>query len=41
MDASSPSTSKILHQSQLKKYFARANNGNEITTVVESNTKTC
>ncbi|CAF1184035.1 unnamed protein product [Adineta steineri] len=39
MDASSPSTSKLLHQSQLKKYFTQANNGHELTTVVEPNTK--
>ena len=41
MDASSPSTSKLLHQSQLKKYFATANNGHELTTVVEPNSKAC
>ena len=40
MDASSPSTSKVLHQTQLRKYFV-ANNGHEITTVVEQNTKSC
>lgn len=41
MDASSPSQSKLLHQSQLKKYFARANNGHELTTLVESKSKAC
>jgi hypothetical protein len=41
MDASSPSISKLLHQTQLRKYFATANGGHELTTVVESNTKTC
>jgi len=41
MDASSPSVSKLLHQTQLRKYFATANGGHELTTVVESNTKTC
>jgi hypothetical protein len=41
MDASSPSTSKVLHQTQLRNYFTTANNGHELTTVVESNTKTC
>jgi hypothetical protein len=41
MDASSPSTTKLLHQTRLRKYFATANEGNELTTVVEPNTKTC
>ncbi len=40
MDASSPSTTKVLHKAQLRKYFV-ANNGHEITTVVEQNTKSC
>lgn len=41
MDASSPATSKVLHQSQLKKYFTKANGGHELTTVVEPSSKTC
>ncbi len=41
MNASSPSTSKILHQTQLKQYFIAANNGHELTTVVDSNAKIC
>ncbi|CAF1230366.1 unnamed protein product [Rotaria sordida] len=40
MDASSPATSKVLHQTQLRKYFVAANDGHELTTVVEPNTKT-
>lgn len=39
MDASSPSTTKILHQTQLKKYFLQANNGHELTTVLEPTSK--
>ncbi|CAF4894433.1 unnamed protein product, partial [Rotaria socialis] len=40
MDASSPATSKALHQTQLKKYFVAANDGHELTTLVESSKKT-
>jgi len=36
MDASSPATSKVLHQTQLKRYFVNANDGHEMTTVCES-----
>lgn len=39
MDASSPSTSKLLHQTQLRKYFTAANGGHDLTTVVEPNSK--
>ena len=39
MDASSPAASKLLHQTQLRKYFTQANGGHELTTLVES-TKT-